>query len=173
MAQYKLGDRTPDIDPKAWVADSAQVIGTVRLAAGSSIWFNAVLRGDNALISIGENSNIQEGAVLHTDPGLELVVGAGVTVGHQAMLHGCTIGDNSLIGIQAVVLNGAKIGRNCLIGAGAIVTEGKEIPDNSLVLGAPAKVVRELDDNAIQRLRASAASYVKRAMQFRDQLIRL
>ena len=173
MAIYRLADRIPSIAASAWVADSAQVIGAIELGEHVSIWFNAVLRGDNEPIRIGADSNVQESSVLHTDLGSPLVIGESVTVGHQAMLHGCTIGDNSLIGIQAVVLNGAKIGRNCLIGAGAIVTEGKEIPDNSLVLGAPAKVVRELDDNAIQRLRASAASYVKRAMQFRDQLIRL
>lgn len=173
MAIYRLADRIPSIAASAWVADSAQVIGAIELGEHVGIWFNAVLRGDNEPIRVGANSNVQEGSVLHTDMGSPLVVGEWVTVGHQAMLHGCTIGDNSLIGIQAVVLNGAKIGRNCLIGAGAIVTEGKEIPDNSLVLGAPAKVVRELDDTTVQRLRASAESYVKRAMQFRDQLIRL
>ena len=173
MAIYRLADRVPSIAASAWVADSARVIGAIELGEHVSIWFNAVLRGDNEPIRVGANSNVQESSVLHTDMGSPLVIGESVTVGHQAMLHGCTIGDNSLIGIQAVVLNGAKIGRNCLIGAGAIVTEGKEIPDNSLVLGAPAKVVRELDDTVIQRLRASAASYVKRAMQFRDQLIRL
>ena len=172
MAQYKLGDRTPDIDPKAWVADSAQVIGTVRLAAGSSIWINAVLRGDNALISIGENSNIQEGAVLHTDPGLELVVGAGVTVGHQAMLHGCTIGDGSLIGIQSVILNGAKFGKECLIGAGALITEDKVIPDRSVVMGAPGKIVRQLSDEEAAGLRRNNAGYVARAQLFSEKLER-
>jgi carbonic anhydrase/acetyltransferase-like protein (isoleucine patch superfamily) len=172
MAVYKLGDLSPDIDPKAWVADSAQVIGKVRLAAGSSIWFNAVLRGDNALISIGENSNIQEGSVLHTDPGLELVVGAGVTVGHQAMLHGCTIGDGSLIGIQSVILNGAKIGKECLIGAGALITEGKVIPDRSVVMGAPGKIVRQLSDEEAAGLRRNNASYVARAQLFSEKLER-
>jgi carbonic anhydrase/acetyltransferase-like protein (isoleucine patch superfamily) len=172
MAVYKLGDLSPDIDPKAWVADSAQVIGKVRLAAGSSIWFNAVLRGDNALISIGENSNIQEGSVLHTDPGLELVVGAGVTVGHQAMLHGCTIGDGSLIGIQSVILNGAKIGKECLIGAGALITEGKVIPDRSVVMGAPGKIVRQLSDEDAAGLRRNNASYVARAQLFSEKLER-
>jgi carbonic anhydrase/acetyltransferase-like protein (isoleucine patch superfamily) len=173
MAIYRFADRVPSVAASAWVADSAQVIGAIELGEHVSVWFNAVLRGDNEPIRIGANSNVQEASVLHTDMGSPLVIGEWVTVGHQAMLHGCTIGDNSLVGIQAVVLNGARIGRNCLIGAGAIVTEGKEIPDNSLVLGAPAKVVRQLDDAAVQRLRASAASYVNRAMQFRDQLVRL
>ena len=173
MAVYKLGDLTPDIDPKAWVADAAQVIGKVRLAAGSSIWFGAVLRGDNALISIGENSNIQEGAVLHTDPGLELVVGPGCTVGHQAMLHGCTIGEGSLIGIQSVILNGAKIGKECLIGAGALITEGKVIPDRSVVMGAPGKIVRQLSDEEAANLRRNNGNYVARAQLFSETLERI
>lgn len=170
MAIYRLGDKVPLVDASAYVTDSAQVIGWVELAAHSSIWFNATLRGDNEWIRIGEYSNIQESSVLHTDPGNPLTIGRSVTVGHQAMLHGCTIGDNSLIGIQAVVLNGARIGRNCLIGAGAIITEGKEIPDNSLVMGAPGKVVRSLTDEDAQRLARSAQSYAERAQLFRTQL---
>ncbi|GGO85878.1 gamma carbonic anhydrase family protein [Marinobacterium nitratireducens] len=161
MAIYRYAEHTPEIHDDTYIAEQATVIGKVRLKAGASIWPQAVLRGDNELIEIGENSNVQEGTVMHTDPGFPLTVAANVTVGHQAMLHGCTIGEGSLIGIQAVVLNGAKIGRNSLVGAGAIVTEGKEFPDNSLILGAPAKVVRQLDDDAIARLRASAAHYVE------------
>ncbi|MFT4103537.1 MAG: gamma carbonic anhydrase family protein [Burkholderiaceae bacterium] len=170
MAIFRLGDKMPVIDHTAYVTDSAQVIGWVELGAHSSIWFNATLRGDNAWIRIGDYTNIQESSVLHADPGQPLTIGRSVTVGHQAMLHGCTIGDNSLIGIQAVVLNGAKIGRNCLIGAGAIITEGKEIPDNSLVMGAPGKVVRQLTDEDAQRLALSAQSYAERAQLFRTQL---
>jgi carbonic anhydrase/acetyltransferase-like protein (isoleucine patch superfamily) len=157
-------------DAEHWVAESAMVIGSVVLKKGSSVWFNAVIRGDIEPITVGENSNIQDGAVLHTDPGSPVVIGRNVTVGHQAMLHGCEIGDNSLIGISAVVLNGVKIGRNCLIGAKALITEGKEIPDNSLVLGAPAKVVRELNDDEIAELDASAARYRERAAWFRRGL---
>jgi carbonic anhydrase/acetyltransferase-like protein (isoleucine patch superfamily) len=173
MAIYQLGDLTPDIDPSCFVADSAQVIGKVKLAANASVWFNATIRGDNELISIGENSNVQESSVLHTDPGMPLTIGANVTVGHQAMLHGCTIGDGTLIGIQAVVLNGARIGRNCLVGAGALVTEGKEFPDNSLIVGSPAKAVRQLDEAAIARMQAGAEVYVKRAQLFKTQLHRI
>ena len=142
MAIYELDGMAPELGEQAWVADSAQVIGDVRLAADSSVWFGAVLRGDSATLTVGEGSNIQDLSVLHADHGVPLTVGRGVTVGHQAMLHGCTIGDNCLIGIQAVVLNHARIGRNCLVGAGSVVTEGKEFPDNSLILGSPARVVR-------------------------------
>ena len=173
MPILRLGDLHPLIDATAWIADGACVIGRVELAAHASVWFNAVLRGDNEPIRIGEASNVQEGAVLHTDPGQPLTIGREVTVGHQAMLHGCTIGDGSLIGIQAVVLNGARIGRDCLIGAGALVTEGKEIPDRSVVMGAPAKVVRELTDADVERLRAGAQVYVQRARLFREQLARV
>ena len=144
MAIYQLGDCIPDIDPSAYIAESANVIGKVIIKANASIWFGVTIRGDNEPITIGENSNVQEGCVLHADPGLPLTIGRNVTVGHQAMLHGCTVGDGSLIGIQAVILNGAKIGKNCLVGAGALVTEGKEFPDNSLIIGSPAKVVRTL-----------------------------
>lgn len=173
MAIYQLGEHAPDVDPSAFVADSANVIGKVRIEANASIWFEVTIRGDNELITIGENSNVQENTVLHTDPGLPLVIGKNVTVGHQAMLHGCAIGDGTLIGIQAVVLNGAKIGRNCLIGAGALVTEGKEFPDNSLILGTPAKVVRTLTEEDIQRLQASAAAYVARGQWFKRDLKRI
>jgi len=145
----------------------------VRLAADSSVWFGAVLRGDSATLTVGEGSNIQDLSVLHADHGVPLTVGRGVTVGHQAMLHGCTIGDNCLIGIQAVVLNHARIGRNCLVGAGSVVTEGKEFPDNSLILGSPARVVRTLDEAAIEKLRASARHYVDNARRFAAGLKRL
>jgi carbonic anhydrase/acetyltransferase-like protein (isoleucine patch superfamily) len=163
---YQLDDRRVRAEGAYFVADSAQVIGSVILKRHASVWFNAVLRGDNEPIIIGENSNIQDGAVLHTDPGCPLEVGPNVTVGHKVMLHGCTIGENSLIGINAVVLNRARIGRNCLIGANALVTEGKVIPDNSLVLGAPGKVVRELSAEEIEGLRVTAKIYVANAQRF-------
>ena len=170
MAIYQLGDDAPELAPDAWVADSAQVIGRVRMAQGSSVWYGAVLRGDNDQITLGARSNIQDGSVLHTDPGFPLTLGEDVTVGHQVMLHGCTIGDGALIGIQAVVLNGAKIGKNCLVGAGAVVTEGKEFPDNSLILGSPAKVVRELSAEQASRMRQAALHYVDNAQRHRTQL---
>lgn len=170
MAIYQLGDDAPELAPDAWVADSAQVIGRVRMAQGSSVWYGAVLRGDNDQITLGARSNIQDGSVLHTDPGFPLTLGEDVTVGHQVMLHGCTIGDGTLIGIQAVVLNGAKIGKNCLVGAGAVVTEGKEFPDNSLILGSPAKVVRELSPEQASRMRSAALHYVDNAQRHRTQL---
>ncbi|AWN17415.1 gamma carbonic anhydrase family protein [Salinisphaera sp. LB1] len=170
--RYRLGDVAPDVPASDdyFIAENATVIGRVRLAERASIWFNAVLRGDQELIAIGEGSNVQDGCVLHTDPGFPLTVGAGVTVGHQAMLHGCTIGDNSLIGIQAVVLNGATIGRNCLIGAGALIPEGKTIPDNSLVIGAPGRVKRELEADEIEALGHGAAHYVDNYRQFQAEL---
>jgi carbonic anhydrase/acetyltransferase-like protein (isoleucine patch superfamily) len=170
MAIFQLGEHAPDIDPSAYIADSASVIGKVKLDANASIWFNVTIRGDNELISIGENSNVQEGTVMHTDPGMPLTVGKNVTIGHQAMLHGCTIGDGTLIGIQAVILNGARIGKNCLVGAGALVTEGKEFPDNSLIVGSPAKAVRTLGEDAVAQLHASAAHYVSRAGNFKNEL---
>ena len=170
MAIYQLGDDAPELAPDAWVADSAQVIGRVRMAQGSSVWYGAVLRGDNDWITLGVRCNIQDGSVLHTDPGFPLTLGEDVTVGHQVMLHGCTIGDGALIGIQAVVLNGAKIGKNCLVGAGAVVTEGKEFPDNSLILGSPAKVVRELSPEQASRMRMAALHYVANAQRHRTQL---
>ena len=173
MPIYSLSGEPPQIDASAYVADAAVVIGRVTLRAGSSVWSQAVLRGDNEPIDIGEGSNVQEGAVLHTDTGFALTVGAGVTIGHQAMLHGCTIGEGSLIGIQAVVMNGAVIGRNCLVGAGAIVTEGKSFPDGSLILGTPAKVVRPLVDSEIARLAHGSRDYVERAARYRTELRRV
>ena len=159
---YALGDITPELKGDCWVAENATVIGSVILENESSVWFNAVLRGDCDFITIGERSNVQDGAVLHCDPGMPLTLGKGVTVGHKVMLHGCTIGDNSLIGINAVVLDGAVIGKNCLIGANSLVPPGKVIPDGSLVMGSPGKVVRELDDDAIAGLKVSAKNYVDR-----------
>jgi carbonic anhydrase/acetyltransferase-like protein (isoleucine patch superfamily) len=170
MAIYQLGDHAPEIDASAFVADSANLIGKVTVEANASVWFGVTIRGDNERITIGENSNVQEGTVMHTDMGYPLTLGKGVTIGHQAMLHGCTVGDDSLIGIQAVILNGAKIGKGCLVGAGALVTEGKEFPDNSLILGTPAKVVRTLTTEDLLRLQGNAASYVERGQTFKAQL---
>ena len=170
MAIYQLDDHTPDIHESAWIADSAQVMGAVSLHANTSVWFNAVIRGDTETITIGEGSNIQDLAVIHADNGLPVVVGKHVTVGHQVMLHGCTIGDESLIGIAAVVLNGARIGRNCVVGAGSVVTEGKEFPDGSLIMGTPAKVVRELTHEQIECLRMSAKHYMNNALRFKNGL---
>lgn len=170
---YKLGDKQLEVvGEDFFVADNATVLGLVRLENNASIWFNAVLRGDNALITVGENSNIQDGAVLHTDPGIELTIGRNVTVGHKVMLHGCTIGDNSLIGINSVVLNGARVGKNCLIGANSLITEGKEIPDGSLVMGAPAKVVKELTPEQQEGLQQSAQTYVDNFKRFKKELHR-
>ena len=173
MAIYQLGDDRPDIDPSAWVAESAQVMGRVRLAAEASVWYGAVLRGDNDWITLGRATNVQDGSVMHTDQGIPLTLGDGVTVGHQVMLHGCTIGDNSLIGIQSVVLNGARIGRNCLVGAGSLVAEGKEFPDGVLILGTPARVVRELTPEQIARLQQSARHYVAQQQRHRQLLRRI
>ena len=173
MAIYALGESAPQIDPAAWVADNATVIGRVRLEAGASIWYGAVLRGDNDLIHVGPGSNVQDGSVLHTDDGFPLSIGADVTIGHQVMLHGCTIGDGSLVGIGAVVLNGARIGRQCLVAAGAVVTEGKEFPDRCLIMGAPAKVVREISPEQAQRMAGGARHYVDNAARHRDGLRRV
>ncbi|MFB9244103.1 gamma carbonic anhydrase family protein [Massilia antarctica] len=170
MAIYQLGEHAPEIHSSAYVADSASLIGKVTLEANTSVWSGATLRGDNERITIGANSNVQEGTVMHTDMGFPLTIGSNVTVGHQAMLHGCTVGDGSLIGIQAVILNGARIGKGCLVGAGALVTEGKEFPDHSLIIGAPAKAVRTLSAEDIARLEGSAASYVARGQLFKTQL---
>jgi carbonic anhydrase/acetyltransferase-like protein (isoleucine patch superfamily) len=167
MAIFQLGEDRPDIASDAWVADSASVIGRVRLLPQASVWYGAVIRGDNHLITVGEGSNVQDGSVLHTDDGIPLVVGRGVTVGHQVMLHGCTVGDGSLVGIQSVILNGARIGRNCLVGAQSLVTEGKEFPDGCLIMGSPAKVIRMLTPEQIQRLEFSAAHYVEQAARHR------
>ncbi len=166
MAIYQLDEDIPRIAGTAWVADSAQVIGRVELKEGASVWFGAVLRGDNEWISVGRGSNVQDGSVLHTDIGCPLVIGEDVTVGHQVTLHGCTIGDGSLIGIQAVVLNNAKIGRNCLVGAGALVTEGKEFPDGSLIMGAPARVVKQLSPEQFERLRQGAVHYAEKSERY-------
>ncbi|GMV00449.1 MAG: gamma carbonic anhydrase family protein [Burkholderiaceae bacterium] len=170
MSIYRLGNRIPRIDASAWVAASADLIGQVELAAESSVWFNCTLRGDNEPIRIGARSNVQDNCVLHTDPGYPLRIGERVTVGHQAMLHGCTIDDEALVGIQAIVLNGARIGRHCLIGAGALVAEGKVIPERSLVLGAPGRVVRQLTDAEVANLLAGTERYVQRARLFRETL---
>jgi carbonic anhydrase/acetyltransferase-like protein (isoleucine patch superfamily) len=168
---YRLDQRVPELrGARHFVADNASVIGSVILENNASIWFNAVLRGDNEPIHIGENSNIQDGAVLHTDPGVPLTVAANVTVGHQATLHGCMIGEGSLIGIKAVILNHAIIGKNCLIGANALITEGKIIPDNSLVVGSPGKVVRTLTEAEIIRMHTNTARYAERAAHYSDKL---
>lgn len=168
---YELDGKAPVHDPRtSWVADSAAVIGDVVLEEDSSVWFGAVVRGDNARIHIGRGSNVQDGAVLHVDPGFPLTLGADVTIGHLVMLHGCTIGAGTLIGIGAVVLNGARIGENCLIGAKALITEGKEIPPRSVVMGAPGKIVRELSDEDLERIRRPAQSYVERMRVYRDSL---
>ena len=173
MAIYQLDDLTPALHDSAWVADSAQVIGDVALGEDSSVWFGVVIRGDTDPITVGKGSNIQDGSVLHADHGMPLVIGENVTVGHQVMLHGCTIGDGSLIGIQAVVLNGAKIGRNCLVGAGSLVTEGKEFPDGCMILGSPAKAVRQLSDAQLEGLKMSAQHYIDNARRYKTGLTRL
>lgn len=174
MPMYRLGDDVPQVPASAFVAPNATLIGKVVLGENVSIWFNAVLRADNEPILIGAGSNVQEGAVLHNDPGFPLTVGENVTIGHQAVVHGCTIGDGALIGIGAVVLNGARIGRQCLVGAGALVTEGKEFPDRSLILGAPAKAVRTLSDEDVARLLAdSAPAYARRAARYKVMLTRI
>ena len=173
MAIYALGDVSPRIEGSAWVAETAQVIGNVELAQDVSIWFGSVLRGDNEPLRIGRGTNIQDGSVLHSDHGKPLTIGDNVTVGHMVMLHGCAIGDGSLIGIGAVVLNGARIGRNCLVGAGALITEGKVFADGSMIIGSPAKAVRDLTPEQIEGLRQSALNYVDNACRFRDTLKRI
>jgi carbonic anhydrase/acetyltransferase-like protein (isoleucine patch superfamily) len=173
MALYQLDEHRPQVADSAWVADSARVMGMVVLAEDSSVWFGAVLRGDTELIHIGRGSNVQDGTVIHADIGCPVSVGDYVTVGHQVTLHGCTIGDGSLIGIQAVVLNRARIGRHCLVGAGALVTEGKEFPDGSLIMGSPAKVVRQLTPEQIEGLQRSAEHYVDNARRYRQGLEKL
>ncbi|MDO5288114.1 MAG: gamma carbonic anhydrase family protein [Pseudomonadota bacterium] len=170
MAVYELDGVAPQVDATAWIADSAQVMGNVHLGAEASVWFGCVLRGDTDTITIGEGSNIQDLSVLHADIGQPLTVGRHVTVGHKVMLHGCTIGDESLIGIGAVVLNGARIGKNCLVGAGALVTEGKTFADGSVIMGAPARVVRQLTPEQIEGLRESARHYIENARRFRATL---
>lgn len=166
MAIYELDGVAPQCGPGVWVADSADVMGRVELGENASVWFGAVIRGDTAHIKIGKNSNVQDGSVLHADEGIPLEIGEDVTIGHQVMLHGCSIGDGSLIGIQSVILNKAKIGKGCIVGAGSVVTEGKEFPDHSLIIGSPAKVVRQLDAATAEKLMWSARHYVANAQRF-------
>jgi len=173
MTIYQLDDHTPDVHPTAWVADNAQVMGRVTLAEDASVWFGVVIRGDTSTIAIGKGSNVQDNSVLHADVGMPLVIGEGVTVGHQVMLHGCTVGNHSLIGIGAIVLNGAKIGNNCLVGAGALVTEGKEFPDGSMIIGSPAKAVRMLTPEQMEGLKMSAKHYVDNAHRYKAGLKKL
>ena len=173
MAIYRFDQHAPQIAHDAYVADSATVLGRVTLGAKASVWFGAVVRGDNDDILIGAGSNVQDGAVLHVDPGFPMRIGERVSIGHQVMLHGCTVGDRSLIGIQAIVLNGAVIGTDCLVGAGALVTEGKQFPARSLILGAPAKVVRELTDQDLLMLKGAADSYIQRSARFSATLQRI
>ena len=167
MAIHQLDAIQPKIHASAWDADNAQVIGDVVLSEDSSVWFGVVIRGDTETITVGRGTNVQDNSVLHADHGMPLVIGENVTVGHQVMLHGCTVGDGSLIGIQAVVLNGAKIGKNCLVGAGALVTEGKEFPDGSLIMGSPAKAVRQLSEEQMEGLKMSARRYVENARRYK------
>ncbi len=173
MPLYRIDDRAPAVAPSAYIAEQATLIGRVVVGPRASFWPGASARGDNETIAVGDETNVQEGAVLHADPGFPLTIGTRVTVGHQAMLHGCTIGDGSLVGIQAVVMNGAVVGRDCLVGAGAIVTEGKSFPDRSLIIGAPAKVARSLSDDEVAGLARAAASYVERGAHFRTALERI
>jgi carbonic anhydrase/acetyltransferase-like protein (isoleucine patch superfamily) len=175
MPLYALGNVEPRIPQpdRYWLAPDASVIGNVELSDDVGIWFGAVLRGDNEPIVIGARSNIQEGVMVHTDPGYPVTIGSDCTIGHHAIIHGCTIGDNSLVGMGATILNGAKIGRNCLVGANALVTEGREFPDNSLIVGSPAKAIRTLDEDAVARLRDSALRYVENWKRFSLDLRRL
>jgi carbonic anhydrase/acetyltransferase-like protein (isoleucine patch superfamily) len=172
MPVYALGAATPEFEDEAsvWIAPDATLIGSITIGREVGVWFSSVIRGDNERITIGAGSNVQEHTVMHTDIGFPLTIGEGCTIGHRAILHGCTIGNNSLIGMGAIILNGARIGSNCLVGAGALVTEGKSFPDGSLIVGAPAKAVRSLDENAIATLRWSAAHYVENARRFRAKL---
>lgn len=173
MPLYAIDGVQPTIAADAWVAPSADLIGDVRLGAGASVWFTAVIRADNTPIKIGERTNVQEGAMLHSDPDAPLVIGAGVTVGHHAVLHGCTVADDCLIGMGAILLNHAKIGTGSIVGAGALVTEGKEFPPNSLIVGSPARAIRALGPETLAMLRASADHYVAKQRQFADKLVRL
>ncbi len=173
MPIYRLGDHSPQLHEGVWIADNATVIGDVHLGRNVNVWFGAILRGDNDPITIGENTNVQDAAVLHTDDGVPLDIGRDVTVGHKAMLHGCTVGEGSLIGINAVVLNRAVIGKHCLIGANSLIPEGKVIPDRSLVCGSPGRIIRELTDHEIAKLKASATNYVHNARRYEDKLVQL
>jgi len=170
MELYELDGIAPQLAPGVWVADSAEVIGAVSLGENANVWFGAVIRGDSAHINIGANTNVQDASVLHTDEGIPLEIGSNVTIGHQVMLHGCAIGDGTLIGIQAVVLNRARIGKGCIVGAGSLVTEGKEFPDYSMIMGTPAKVVRQLDQASVEQLQRSAQHYVDNAKRFAQGL---
>jgi carbonic anhydrase/acetyltransferase-like protein (isoleucine patch superfamily) len=175
MAIFELDGQAPELpaDGRYWIAESASVIGRVRLKRDASVWFGSVLRGDNEWIELGERSQIQDNSTLHTDPGFPLIIGTNCVIGHNAILHGCIIGENSLIGMGAIVLNGAKIGKNCLVGAGALVTEGKEFPDNSLIVGTPARAVRSLDDKAAQAIANGADIYVRRWQHYAKALKRV
>ena len=170
MTVYALGDLSPDIHDDTWIAPCAKLVGQVVIEEAASVWFGVTIRADHEVIRVGKGSNVQEGVVMHIDKGYPLTIGENCTIGHKAMLHGCTIGGNSLIGMGATVLNGAKIGKNCLIGAGALITEGKEIPDNSLVMGAPGKIIREVDEAGAQRLTASAFQYQDNMRRFKAEL---
>jgi carbonic anhydrase/acetyltransferase-like protein (isoleucine patch superfamily) len=167
---YELDDLKPSINIKSWVAPNAVIIGNVILEEDASIWWNAVLRGDNEKIIVGKGSNIQDGCVAHTDPGFSLVIGERVTIGHMAMIHGCVIGDDSLIGIGAIVLNGAKIGKNCLIGANSFIPENKEIPDNSIVFGSPGRIIGNVQDKHIKMMKRAQTSYIKRAIRYKENM---
>ena len=173
MAIYQFDEWAPELAEGAWVAESASVIGRVSLGEGASVWYGAVLRGDNDWITLGRRTNVQDGSVLHCDPGVPLTLGDDVTVGHQVMLHGCSIGDGTLVGIQAVVLNHARIGRHCIVGAGALVTEGKEFPDGSMIVGAPAKVVRTLSPEQFQLLQRLSEAYQAQTRRHRDGIRRI
>ena len=175
MPIYELDGQAPEFPGEGhyWIAETAVLIGRVRLKADSSVWFGAVLRGDNEWIEVGERSQVQDNAVLHTDPGFPLVIGSNCVIGHKVMLHGCTIGDNSLVGMSAIMLNGSKIGNNCLVGAGAVVTEGKTFPDNSLIVGAPARVVRSIDQKLVDMIRGGADIYVNRWKRYAKGLKRV
>ena len=173
MPIYRLGEHTPQMQEGVWIADTATVIGDVHLGRNVNLWFGAILRGDNDPITIGDNTNVQDAAVLHTDDGVPLDIGANVTVGHKAMLHGCKVGEGSLIGINAVVLNRAVIGKHCLIGANSLIPEGKVIPDRSLVCGSPGRIIRKLTDHEISKLQASADNYVNNALRYQEQLVQL
>ena len=172
MTVHTLGEAKPDLPPPGayWIAPSAVVLGRVRLLKNASVWFGATLRGDNEWITVGEGSNVQDGSVLHSDPGAPLTIGKGVTIGHMVMLHGCEIGDGSLVGIGSIILNRTKIGKNCLIGANTLLTEGKDIPDNSVVMGSPGKVVRQVDDNARAMLHYSAVHYVENWQRYAREM---
>ena len=173
MPVYRLGDLTPQLDPESWIAPNAVVIGEVQMEKNSSVWWNCTIRGDRDVLIIGENSNIQDGSVIHSNKGIKVVIGKNVTVGHMVMLHGCTIGDNSLIGMGAVILNRAVIGKNCLVGAHTLIPEGKIFPERSLIMGVPGKVVRELTDDEVAKLPGSSERYVKNWQRYKLELVEI